>query len=788
MKKYKIICLLVFFIFIAMNVVSAEPTTHHVASTNNHTEIQNTINNMNDGDILFFDDGDYSLGGDPYSWEGYRINKTINITCNSGKVNIVSKNIDISIFTISSNNVNISNFNLISSAQTSSHVGTISVNNANNVKITNIEIQYLYNYNYNVGIFINNSDIVLIDNVIIHNMTAEGIWVHQSNNCAIINSKIYNCGERYYSSQSSADRKSCIRVDDGTNFKIINSTIDNATGNGIYLDTEYGTIENCNISNTLLYCVYLKNYCKINKSNIKLSKDVGIYISGINNSILDTTLFNCSNQGIWIQNSANYNLINNCSIYNTNIGIFINGGSYNTINNSNISKNIDGIKIITGLYSPRNNIIEYCKIYNNTNGVNLTRTSYNQFINCEVFDNENGIIINGTNNNITNGLIYDNKNGIIINSSNTNIDDGSVYDNENGIIINFRSNVLNNLSINNNENGIIINNILNKINNLKVFENDIGIISNGTSNTFTNNSINENLIGINFIKGSNTFVNGTVTNNQVGILLNSTKNTIKSCQILTNEIAIIIEDKGNIINYNRIYNNTIALENKTDNIDANLNWWGSNIPPIDLSLDNWFVLELIANKFITIVSDSLNYSNNSEVNLTYSFELNDNITSFNIDLLPNFSIAIIDPNENIHNMNIHKLEPLSYSFKADELSHTIRGLSDDENLVLSINFAKNSNIDNNGKNNTNTNETNNTTNPNNTTDHNNNINTNKNSTENPKKNLKGSKNPHTSSKTEKSRNTTKTNVKASMSKTGFPLWIILILIYSVCIIFRKKNN
>lgn len=172
----------------------------------------------------------------------------------------------------------------------------------------------------------------------------------------------------------------------------------------------------------------------------------GVFITyyGGNNKILNTTIKDCSVDGVYITNSDNNTVSNcvmssnngygmtlydsdntiveNCSINNNNyFGIYLNASTYTQIKNCNIS-NINGKGIILYSNSHHTNIADTMVCYNTDIGIDLSGASNNKIINTKIIGNGGMGIDFGsitTNQTIENCIISDNKNtGIDLRGSN----------------------------------------------------------------------------------------------------------------------------------------------------------------------------------------------------------------------------------------------------------------------------------------------------------------------------------------------------------------------------------
>ncbi|KZX11122.1 DUF11 domain-containing protein [Methanobrevibacter filiformis] len=128
--------------------------------------------------------------------------------------------------------------------------------------------------------------------------------------------------------------------------------------------------------------------------------------------------------------------------------------------------------------------------------------------------------------------------------------------------------------------------------------------------------------------------NSNFTNNTVAMYISSNYTSVTQNNIINNNQGIVIYGTasrilGVKINYNRIFNNTNTtgydLEN-LGNVNATLNWWGSNNPKINVgSPANYFIV---------------NISNINPNTLNYSLVLNNGNVEYDLSLMPDFNGSI----------------------------------------------------------------------------------------------------------------------------------------------------
>ncbi|MCA9459311.1 MAG: hypothetical protein KC550_02055 [Nanoarchaeota archaeon] len=195
----------------------------------------------------------------------------------------------------------------------------------------------------------------------------------------------------YHMNQSFGDSSNCLNINsddvylDCKGYGIYNSSVQ-----GIYSTASRNnlTIVNCNLNGT--------------------GFSFGVPTSS-NFSILNSTIFNSTNNGIYVA-------CNDCLFENINIsyvgagGIYVNAGSNIKINNIQSHFNVQGLILV----STSNSIISNIYTYNNTlRGLGVgSLTNNNNFSNLDLRNNTDGIKFFGVNgnNSFNNSIIKDNLN------------------------------------------------------------------------------------------------------------------------------------------------------------------------------------------------------------------------------------------------------------------------------------------------------------------------------------------------------------------------------------------
>ena len=185
---------------------------------------------------------------------------------------------------------------------------------------------------------------------------------------------------------------------------------------------------------------------------------------------------------------------------------------------------------------------------------------------------------------------------------------------------------------------------------------------------FTNLSLDNAVIESNFIGYTNSWAvyfdsysmhnylfDCKITDNLKGVGIGGANNEIIGCTIVNNTVGLVVMPCSvhSKINYNLIFNNTDSngfdLIDNGFHTDANYNWWGSNTPLTNASLNNWWVMELgvydDSDVVFTTITNASSYSPTPNVKLSYELVLFDNVTkktAFNHhNDLPHFDVSLV---------------------------------------------------------------------------------------------------------------------------------------------------
>ena len=195
-------------------------------------------------------------------------------------------------------------------------------------------------------------------------------------------------------------RKSINLIGENKDYTLINP-ISEKNKNAICLGAPDSSIKSLTITNGApgLYSSGVKITASnnlIDDCNI-YDTPVGIAIWSSYNTIQNCVFKGCEDEGIALLGSqsseCNNNKILKCVFYNNCDGVELQYSSFNTISDCKFYENTHtGIDAVAK--SNDKNIISDCEIYNNNvHGIYFSGSSENQIINCRVIDNNNGNII-----------------------------------------------------------------------------------------------------------------------------------------------------------------------------------------------------------------------------------------------------------------------------------------------------------------------------------------------------------------------------------------------------------
>jgi len=459
--------------------------------------------------------------------------------------------------------------------------------------IRNCTVKYAGNAATDAGIKLYNTCNGTIFNNTVSNNDNEGIYLNFicNNNTISQNTANYN-GDKGISLQSGCDNNNITEntINDNTDTGIYlfyscdNNVIKNNTINRNDVGIVLYQCDNNNISGNILidnsFCIYEYscfgniieyNECSPPTVQEPISIDDATTGVGAHNWTWAVSQSWCSGSGTWndpyiienlkicgfgtgygiyICNSNVSFIIQDCLIYNSNAGIYLEEVNNSRLINNNCSNMGEGIYIE---YANNNTISGNTANGNNNEGIYLVEGDYNYITGNTVNDNDDGIRIDTScdNNLIGGNIANDNERaGIYLAESDyNNITGNTASGNNNGIFLEFE-----------NSNNIITGNIFNN--------NDLGIeIYYSDFNSIIGNTANDNNnYGITIEESNNNTLSGNyVINNTIyGILLHeqSNNNTISGNRVNDNkDTGIYLDDDGdnNVITENTIYNNSLGI-------------------------------------------------------------------------------------------------------------------------------------------------------------------------------------------------------------------------------------
>jgi parallel beta-helix repeat protein len=439
----------------------------------------------------------------------------------------------------------------------------------------------------------------------------------------------------------------------GSGTVISNFSLTGGSGEAITLQDA----NNCEINDNVISGGYSVGIALVNSDSNNIYGNIidnslaanyyGIYFENSSENLIShNAIRNSTRDGIWIQNSVMNNIEFNEVTNNALSGINIDSSNNNQIQANGVSYNHNGGIIITNSLS---NKISGNQIFNNTlgNGITLVNANSTLIEINNIFNNTNntngtyegcGIAVLGSNNvRISTNNLYGSFSGIEIkNSSNDLVENNSAYNNDDAGISAYNSTgfIISDNNLYQDSTGIEIN----KCNNSSIIGNNIhnntnfGVAFDDSVNlNITKNKINQSNSGIyGYFSSAFNIMNNQITNNSgEGIYLDDCYKggLIESNNIYSNGCGVEVWEDPYFVYYNnynlkfnRIVNNNgigifyIAYSN----VNATLNWWGSNnasyvasqikyaIKTGVVTYNPWIVLTITANPSSVGVSEKSN--------------------------------------------------------------------------------------------------------------------------------------------------------------------------------------
>ncbi len=564
--------------------------------TGDYLKIQDAIDFVNPGDIIYVWSGVYS--------ENLIIDKSVKLVGNGSANSFINGTKANEMINIIEDRVEISGLSIKGSYDYDTAIVNtgIKLNSVKNCKIThnnisdvnngiellsstNIEISNNTCFEGNYGIRIQNSNNNIIENNNCSYFGEIGILIKNSFNIELINNTCYHL-------------HNSISLFNSFNIKLRDNTC-HKFGHGIYLFSS--------MNNTLVNNICSKNWDLVNdgkgillqdSSNNKLINNLcfknqhGIYmINSSNNLIINN---NCSNNkdnyvnkedsGIYLLYSSNNTIENNTCLNNKNCGIDQRFSNDNIINDNILNSNgCCGISLSDSWSNKlSNNQVNFSDL-----GIFIKKSNNNQLEKNNCFDNYIGVsVYQSSNNTLENNTSMYNFNGFNIKYSiDIKVINNKCLNNSNDGMYLFslsKSLIINNKCLNNQENGILAGSSLNNIFGSNKFEknnkNGIYFYSKSSLNEFENNTCNfNNEHGIMFTDTNlNTINKNNISyNKKKGIFFfgDSDNNSIFENLILENKInGIEIASKAK---NNHIFHNIISF-NTNQAIDNGSNYWNNS--------------------------------------------------------------------------------------------------------------------------------------------------------------------------------------------------------------------
>jgi len=429
-----------------------------------------------------------------YTEQVGRINSCIYIDEISDQCNI-SDNIlsgGSSGITIYSHEITISHNTFLNALSSGISMG--SYNFKSTIKDNNFYGGGIFTHNSINGIFKNNT---IIDNRPWRGYLGQGMYFLDCKECSIISNRLIGAGIGIMGRYRSYWDSYIIENNTANNRPIY--FYENLDGRNLKIPKDAAQIILYNCTNFIIK--------GLNTSNVTNAIQLGF---SSNNFIENNTIEN-GNIALFLEQSTN-NSINNNTIKNDEYGIWLRYSSFNYLFNNYFKSNVQGIL----LQDTISNIIKNNKIVNNYGGISSHDSNHSQISNNEINNNVwYGIDFDWDciNNIISNNLIQNNSKGISLNwrSNSNEIVENSIINNECGIE-----------SILSNENKIMRN---------KFFENEQGVHCDNSSNNeiIKNNILSNSQFGVNIIDSSyNKIEENNFMDNEYHAFFENSNNTLWS--------------------------------------------------------------------------------------------------------------------------------------------------------------------------------------------------------------------------------------------------------------------
>lgn len=605
--------------------------------------IQSAIDKSSNGDTILV----YDKNKAAYTYkESLYINKKIHLK-SGGKVTIESKNTSSAVVTVNSggSGSSIQNFEMSRTNY------CIVINNANSCYISGnkikdtslVGIQFygdvsnskvLYNQITGVDSRLGNGISFEYGYCSYNNVSGNkvsnflnGILFNNRSECNSVESNILTCTGRNGVGIYATDNSRSMRIigntvsgaEDGIAVQqmgtsvaanyLINSNTLYGNNNGMWIRLENSTVSNNLANSNILSGIDLTGrYNNILCNNASYNGICGITISGVCNddyNVVSKNMLSHNMAGINSASQQSYYYKNVVS-YNTKNGMIVTANhsslTYNNINNNGGS----GVLCI-GLY----NLIKSNQISKNNLGIYLQRASdadYNTVSYNNVYCNKNGINSDSPYSQLCHNNVSSNtENGIINNAGYVSINSNVIKNNKcSGILSIGIYNSLTSNNISGNSMGICLqhasNDDHNYIKSNSVTYNKNGVNSACSYSNFSYNTINKNNDTGLTITGSlcNIYGNSLSYNKVAGLTITGSYNNVTQNSIYYNLYGASFSSAlAAVFNFNSVVGNTYQLYQPSNGgtlLNAQFNWWGSNLRPLKVygafNFSRWLVLRL----------------------------------------------------------------------------------------------------------------------------------------------------------------------------------------------------
>jgi len=227
----------------------------------------------------------------------------------------------------------------------------------------------------------------------------------------LINNNAFNNGDGFVSNSNA----------------LINNTASNNTNHGFRIRSNHNKLDNNIANSNRNYGYYISGENNLLIKNIASGNNGGIDLNDDSNLLIQNTIINNSNYGIYISSSDINLLVDNVVSNNTNIGIYISNSKYNTLTNNVVSNNTNtGIYISNSKYSTLTNNT----VTNNINhGIYLSNSIDSTLLYNMILNNTNTgmYLLNSGSSELTNNKIDTSSDGIYIDQGTTS--QSSIYNN-----------------------------------------------------------------------------------------------------------------------------------------------------------------------------------------------------------------------------------------------------------------------------------------------------------------------------------------------------------------------